>query len=754
MAMTDEELKKLEDELQAYSQDEELQSYLNSIKEKQQIKQKESEISTNPLEAFARSTAQGLTSEFADELTARAESMLTDTPYEQAVEESRKEYKKSEQEYPLTSLAGQITGSVGQALGLGALLPGAGAAPGAGRAAQAAYRLKNLIMPTTKGGFLPNVKNIAKAGAIQGAATEVGMAEDMDTAASNITSGALGGAATGLILGGATEGIKKGAGALGKKISEGIDRGEYPEVFKQMRTGIRTGLEGIGFSTPAEKSRLMKEAENAAEKVVPEIGDNLRAIGDLRQRILDKAKVPVKIEDVVQSALDELKDSPYDKANKLRKQIKLLYLQRKNKFPEGQQVYTPADAYALASEIEGIFKTGKNLNRNIKSLGIKTVSELKKRAEDSVDTRTALAALSEDPQALAQYSKYLERLSPEELIGKESGGIKDIKEATQRAKELSQGMQMMAAADPSTVMEPIKQDQKTLVAKIRTAKQAEKKANEIREAFRMINATIAKEDPTILTDMIKPSQQLIEQIINESPEDVVQNLNPIRKLNEQMNKLLTSTEILGIKKGDNFESKRVKDFEKIFRNILEQSKDTKTGYIDQVRYRKAMEQLEGSFPELADKIKSEISPIIDKLQFKSYVETGAMDSGVKEPGIIKSFIGNVGQLGASAANIGSQIYSAAEKGAPGPLKLGVTVPTTTILRPVASTLNSMKTTVDDMIAARASRGADPGIWKGISEKIDNALMEKDEARRAAILNTLMQYSVFRNLIGKPTQEKK
>ena len=754
MAMTDEELKKLEDELQAYSQDEELLSYLNSVKEKQQAKRKESEISSNPLEAFSRGTAQGLTSEFADELTARAESMLTDTPYEQAVEESRKEYKKSEELYPLTTIAGQITGGVGQALGLGALLPGAGAAPGAGRAAQAAYRLKNLIMPTAKKGFLSNVGGMAQAGAIQGAATQVGMSEDLDNAYSDIKSGALGGAATGAILGGAVEGLKKGGSFIGGKISEGIDKGEYPEVFKQVRTGVRTGLEGIGFSTPAEKSKLMKEAESAAEQLVPEIGDNLRAVGDLRQRILDKAKVPVKIEDIIQTALDELKDSPYDKANKLRKQLKLLYIQKKNKFPEGQQVYTPSDAYALASEIEEIFKTGKNLNRNIKSVGIRTVSELKKRAEDSVDTRTALAAISEDPEALAQYSKYLEKMSPEELIGKESGGIGSIKEATKKAKDLSENMQMMAAADPTTVMEPIKQDYKTLTAKITTAKQAEKKANEIREAFRMINATIAKEDPTILTDAIKPSQQLIDQIVNQSPDDVVQNLNPIRKLNEQMNKLLTSTEILGIKRGNNYESKRVKDFEKIFRNILEQAKDTKTGYIDQVRYRKAMEQLEGSFPELADKIKSEISPIIDKLQFKSYVETGAMDSGVKEPGIVKSFIGNVGQLGASAANIGSQIYSAAEKGMPGPLKLGVTVPTTTILRPVASTLTSMKTTVDDMITARASRGADPGIWKGISEKIDNALMEKDEARRAAILNTLMQYSVFRNLVGKPTQEKK
>ena len=51
---------------------------------------------TGYIEALARGAAQGLTFETADEIAAALESGLTNKPYEQALKESRAEYKAAE----------------------------------------------------------------------------------------------------------------------------------------------------------------------------------------------------------------------------------------------------------------------------------------------------------------------------------------------------------------------------------------------------------------------------------------------------------------------------------------------------------------------------------------------------------------------------------------------------------------------------------------------------------------------------------
>jgi hypothetical protein len=213
-----------------------------------------------------------------------------------------------------------------------------------------------------------------------------------------------------------------------------------------------------------------------------------------------------------------------------------------------------------------------------------------------------------------------------------------------------------------------------------------------------------------------------------------------------MRDALSSREILGIKKGASFDEKKYKDFEKIFQNILDQSKDTKSSLIKKERYNTALGNLKRSFPELGKEIEEKVSPVVDKLELKSYLETGSLDASGEKSGIIKSFLGNMGQLGVGAANIGAQTLEAAEKGVAGPLKLGATVPTSTMIRPGVSALTSLKSAVDEIIEVRKFRGSDPGVFKMISEKLQTALTEKDPARRAAIINTLMQYSVFRNLM--------
>ena len=50
--------------------------------------------------------------------------------------------------------------------------------------------------------------------------------------------------------------------------------------------------------------------------------------------------------------------------------------------------------------------------------------------------------------------------------------------------------------------------------------------------------------------------------------------------------------------------------------------------------------------------------------------------------------------------------------------------------------------VDDMLVV----DPDNGMYKRVSQGLEDALNQKDEARRAAIMNTLMQYESFRKML--------
>jgi hypothetical protein len=78
-------------------------------------------------ESALRGGAQGLSFGFADEATARLESITKNKPYEQALQESREAYKRAQEANPLTYLGSEVAGGV-----LPALIPtGATQATGA-----------------------------------------------------------------------------------------------------------------------------------------------------------------------------------------------------------------------------------------------------------------------------------------------------------------------------------------------------------------------------------------------------------------------------------------------------------------------------------------------------------------------------------------------------------------------------------------------------------------------------------------------
>ena len=74
-------------------------------------------------ESAIRGGAQGVSFGFADEATARLESIMKGVPYEQALQESRQAYKQAQEANPITYTGSEIAGGV-----LPALIPGVGQA--------------------------------------------------------------------------------------------------------------------------------------------------------------------------------------------------------------------------------------------------------------------------------------------------------------------------------------------------------------------------------------------------------------------------------------------------------------------------------------------------------------------------------------------------------------------------------------------------------------------------------------------------
>ncbi len=76
------------------------------------ISQQPSPPQVSPVESAIRGGAQGLSMGFADEATARLESITKGVPYEQALEESRQAYKQAQEANPITYAGSEIVGGI------------------------------------------------------------------------------------------------------------------------------------------------------------------------------------------------------------------------------------------------------------------------------------------------------------------------------------------------------------------------------------------------------------------------------------------------------------------------------------------------------------------------------------------------------------------------------------------------------------------------------------------------------------------
>jgi hypothetical protein len=343
-----------------------------------------------------------------------------------------------------------------------------------------------------------------------------------------------------------------------------------------------------------------------------------------------------------------------------------------------------------------------------KGLRAKYGFTMKNKIESSVDTETALASLTKDTDALDLYSKYIKQLEPKKLL--------NVDEAEEVAGVLGESLKGMGG----TAFDVTKED--TL-----------QKAQYLYDLVDSIKKIAITEDKSISEDLIRAE---IKNVLNNAPIEVIENSNPLKKVNDLIYNLSSGSEFLGIKrKKDVFGSdlKSFEEFKKIFRNVLQLSSDKESNEINKKAYDKAMEYLSKNFPDMADNIRKSMDKAIDEIQALRYTQQGSLDAPLKEAGVIKSALGNIGQYMITGANLAAQTVEAASKGTAGPI-FGTSI----ALRPGVSGLTSLKSTIDSFPEGR--------IKDTLLKIVNQALNEKDAGRRAAMMNVLMQYSPIRKIM--------
>jgi len=201
-------------------------------------------------ESALRGGAQGLSFGFADEATARLESITKDVPYEKALEETRAAYRQAQEANPITYTGSEIAGGV-----LPALIPGVGQA--------------------TAGASLGR---LAAIGAGTGALSGLGYSEG-ETAGQIARDVAIGGA-----LGGALPVL--GAKLFPKKLQSEISKKAGETVSKEasQATGKEITKETIGQAAKKEGiplQELEKSLQNAQSAAQENLGAKLSQADEL-----------------------------------------------------------------------------------------------------------------------------------------------------------------------------------------------------------------------------------------------------------------------------------------------------------------------------------------------------------------------------------------------------------------------------------------------------------------------------------------
>lgn len=714
MALSPEEQAEL-DELE---NDSDIQNYLTPPTPQ------EAEISTSAPEAFARGAAQELTFGTADEIAAGIESTLTNKTYAKALEESRAAHSFAEEEHPIASLAGGITGGIGQAVGLSAVTGGAGGVAKAGSLLGKAGALaKGVVMPSAGKTFAGHVGKMAAGGAAIGGLHAIGRSEKEGV---DRLEDAPSGAASGAAIGGAFGAVGRGIGKAGEAISKKIDAGEAPYTMKMIRNAFRAGEDGTGLSTMKSKADIETGLMDAAKTATKDVVNTLDEMRAVRYAILSNIQDPISVNGPItklEEGLTALTNQGTLEAAPVLEQLKKNYLSRLDEAGN----LPIASANELAAHIDGLLGS---MNRGANPPTV----QLQKTMTDAIKAIKAEIRLNvDDTKAFATLKQHAPEMLP--ALKKYTNAIPD--EAVLNSTEVSdQEKKFFSQLKASLTKKKAKMTPEELAA---GDKEFQKELGKLSKAKDKAPKEIKKTSSTQVDDLGFVAKEIASMNAAKSA------ASPLSKLDSGMHGILNASEILGDVTGSKTDSDKLSDVFKMFRNIYAQTKDNQSGQLAHERYKQALENLRKAYPELATKIEKTIEKPLNLYEIKKFSEGASLgESGTKEAGIIKGLMAVPGSIMTGGANLLGQVKGAARSGTSGPIPMA-----SSTIRPAVSTLTSIKEGVERL----RQKSPNSSMLKFISEHIDNALNEKDEGRRAAVLNTLMQYKTFRDMFNINKEEE-
>ena len=383
MPYTKEELKKYVDELQPVSQ----QPYPPEV---------------SKTESAIRGGAQGLSFGFADEATARLESILKNKPYEEALQETRSAYKQAQEANPITYTGSEIVGGIAPTF-----------IPGIGQAVTGA-----------------KLGRLATIGAGTGALSGLGYSEGKtagEVARDVSIGGALGGALpvvptaaryalekTKPIL---DTGIKAGISAITGKGSQYLEKLERnPEQIKRM--------EKIFTETaPEEISKLSNQLADVATS--DPFGKRALAYSRKSYKILDNAGDNIKIDrNQITEYLNNLSASKNKSTAKVDKYIRNELTKKADDIAQNYpETLNGRDAKRLIQEIdrdttELLPARGKQLGQ-FDSVELKELKNLRSKIDQPLKNQSPEYAESMKPVAEAtELSSLLDRFKVDTFQGK------------------------------------------------------------------------------------------------------------------------------------------------------------------------------------------------------------------------------------------------------------------------------------------------------------------------------------------------
>ncbi len=666
--------------------------------------------------AFEKGVEQGYLSGGAEETRAA----LSSEDYETAKKEEEKKFKESEETYPGTTALGELTGSVLQGATISALTGGAALPASVVNVLSKLSKANKAVQTITK--IAKPVARVAKTaaiGALEGSAQAALKSEKSlyEQAKENFKE-ARKGAELGAVVGGGLETaakVTKGAGGMvGDFISKKIDEGKLMPSAKPIREGWRLGKLGKGISSEASLKAPAQNLMNILEKKVqPKVVSSLREVKDLRNYLLSNINKPIDIDDIVESGVSKLNSQGHLDATKFADYIKNRYKTIKQSLPQMTDPYGQPtgvapkiplmDAKIFVKELQDELDSKPQLNENFKNI----VSDIRKTVDSMIDSTItdadAAEAVIKSPEATLGFIKLLREASPKSLsedilnLVKPNLQVKNSQQAAKRAKELSE----------------------SIVGKYKTS---------IDQLSKGLNGMSSQEQISAVAKILEdPRNKLIIQ-------EAAKNLGPIKILDGKMRNILSAHELLTGKSIAKTDIEKIDNVMELFKNISGQTKEGVSADITKATYDKAMDLLGSALPEVADDIEKVIKPAVNEMFMVRYLHGIGFDPALKDTIAVQKVLGSGAKLATQAANLSAQVLDAAKKGVSGPI---VGLPTSFALRPTVATLRTIKNMVD------SQKGPIPKI---ISEQLQTALNSQDEGRRIAILNTLMSYDYFRNMV--------